>query len=187
MEVYIIRHTPVAVGKDTCYGQSNVTLADTFLQDVTQFKDQLPKDFDVVFCSPLDRCKALTLQLEFENIQYCDALMEMNFGDWENKNWNDINQDELNNWMSDFVNIKIPNGENLIELFERVKQFLDNLRLQNHKKVLLVTHAGVIRCIWAYLLEIPLQNIFKIPCDHGQIITVNLATDNKYDSIKKLT
>lgn len=184
MEVYIIRHTPVAVGKNTCYGQSNVPLADTFLQDAKQFKNQLPEDFDAVYSSPLDRCKDLALKLELGNILYYDTLIEMNFGAWENKLWNDINQVELNNWMEDFVNVKPPNGENLTELFDRVKQFFDNLRLQNHKKVLLVTHAGVIRCIWAYLLEIPLQNIFKIPCDHGQIIIVNLAVDNKFDSIK---
>ena len=34
MEVYIIRHTPVAVGKDTCYGQSDVSLSETFIQDL---------------------------------------------------------------------------------------------------------------------------------------------------------
>ena len=63
--------------------------------------------------------------------------------------------------MADFVNVKTPNGENLLELAERVKLFLDELRNQQHNKVLLITHSGVIRCIWSYLLEIPLQNIFK--------------------------
>jgi alpha-ribazole phosphatase len=112
--------------------------------------------------------------------------MELNFGDWEYKKWNDINQGTLNYWMEEFVNVKTPNGENLLELFDRVKLFLDNLRKQQHKKVLLITHAGVIRCLWAYTLEIPLTNIFKIPVDYGQLLIINLATEHKLDSIKKI-
>lgn len=185
MEVYVIRHTPVATDKDICYGQANIPLADTFAKDIEQYQNQLPKDFDIVFCSPLQRCKDLATALKFETIIYENDLMEMNFGDWENRKWNDLNQDELNRWMEDFVNIKAPNGENLVELFERVKLFLDNLRRQKYKKILLITHAGVIRCLWAYLLDIPLQNIFKIPVGHNEIFIFKL-TDNKLtDSIRR--
>ena len=186
MEVYVIRHTPVAIGKDTCYGQSNVPLAGTFLQDTEQYKKELPKDFDIVYCSPLIRCKELAKALQFENIFHENALMEMNFGDWENKKWNDLNQTELNNWMTDFVNIKTPNGENLLEFFERIKVFMDRLRLQEHKKVLLITHAGVMRCFWSYFLDIPLQNIFKIPVGHNEIFICNLTNNSNTDSIKRI-
>lgn len=185
MEVYVIRHTPVAVGKDICYGQSNVQLADTFIQDIEHYKKNLPNYFDSVYCSPLKRCKELATALKFENIVYEDALMEMNFGDWENKKWNDLNQDELNNWMADFVNTTTPNGENLKTLFERVKVFTDNLRKQQHKKVLLISHAGVIRCLWAYLLDIPLQNIFKIPVGHNEMFIFKLTQNSCTDSIKR--
>jgi alpha-ribazole phosphatase len=186
MEVYVIRHTPVAVGKDICYGQSDVSLANTFLQDAAYFRNNLPTNFDRVFCSPSQRCKELATVLKFDNVIYENALMEMNFGDWENKKWNDLNQDELNNWMADFVNIKVPNGENLIQLFDRVKVFADSLRMEEHNKVLLITHAGVIRCLWAYLLAIPLQNIFKIPIAHSEIFIFNLTQNQNTDSIKRL-
>jgi alpha-ribazole phosphatase len=186
MEVYVIRHTPVAVGKDICYGQSNVPLADTFLKDMEYFRSNLAPNFDRVYCSPLQRCKELATELKFDNVVYENALMEMNFGDWENKKWNDLNQDELNTWMADFVNIKAPNGENLIQLFDRVKVFADSLRMEEHKKVLLITHAGVIRCLWAYLLAIPLQNIFKIPVAHNEIFIFNLTQNSNTDSIKRI-
>ncbi len=185
MEVYIIRHTPVAVSKEFCYGQSDIPLAYTFAQDINQFTTELPKDFEAVFCSPSQRCKDLATALQCENIIYETAIMEMNFGNWENQKWNDINQDELNIWMEDFVHVKTPNGENLIDLFNRVKLFLDTLREQKHKKVLLITHAGAIRCIWAYLLDIPLQNIFKIPVGHSEIFICNLADKKIADSIRK--
>jgi len=187
MEIYVIRHTPVLVGKDTCYGQTDVSLADTFLEDVEQFKKQLPTNFNAVYSSPLQRCKDLATELKLENVLFDSSLIEMNFGDWENQKWDEINQVDLNHWMNDFVNIKTPNGENLLELFERVKSFFDKLRRQYYERVLIVTHAGVIRCLWAYLLDIPLQNIFKIPVGHNEIFICNLTENITTDSIKRLT
>jgi alpha-ribazole phosphatase len=186
MEVYVIRHTPVGVDEDICYGQSDVPLADTFLQDAEYFRNNLPSYFDIVYCSPLRRCRELANILKYKNVVYENALIEMNFGDWENKRWNELNQDELNRWMADFVNIKPPNGENLIQLYDRVRVFSDKLRMEKHKKVLLITHAGVIRCLWAYLLEIPLQNILKIPVAYKEIFIFNLTPNPITDSIKQI-
>lgn len=184
MEIFVIRHTQVAV-RDTCYGQSNVPLADTFLQEAAKYKNNLPEDFDAVFCSPLERCKDLANALNLQNIIFETALMEMNFGDWENQKWNDIEQAKLDIWMNDFTNEKPPNGENLLEVFDRVKVFSDSLRQQNFNKVLLITHAGIIRCFWAYLLEIPLQNIFKIPVGHNEILKFDLTNDAITDCIRR--
>ena len=53
------------------------------------------------------------------------------------------------------------------------------------EKVLLITHAGVIRCIWSYLLEIPVKNMFKIPVGFEEIFVFNLGEEKTYDSIKQ--
>ncbi len=184
MEVYVIRHTPVAIDQDVCYGQSDVDVSDSFFKDVEAIRKQIPTDFDYIFSSPLKRCIELTKALGFNSFSTDKALMEMHFGDWENIRWNDINQQDLNKWMSNFVVEKTPNGENLLELFKRVEDLLDKLRTQPYKKILLVTHAGVIRCIWAYILEIPLQNIFKIPVSYGEVFKFNLGINSQTDSIK---
>ncbi len=184
MEIYVIRHTKVADVEGVCYGQSEVNLAETFSEEVDFYQKRLASDFDAVFCSPLQRCQKLAKNLNLGNIQVDSRLMEMNFGDWENQKWDDIDQDKLNDWMQDFVHTRTPNGENLSDLFFRVKSFLDDLReKQDLKKVLLVTHAGVIRCTWAYLLEIPLQNIFKIPVEFGEIFVFRLGKEDILDKI----
>jgi len=186
MEVYVIRHTPVALGKNMCYGQSDVPLADSFDKDVEIYKNQLPTHFDKVYSSPSPRCKALVSALQYPNVAFHNYLHELNFGDWENKDWNEINQTELNHWMNDFVNIKVPNGESLQELFQRVKLFFDDLRQKNYQSILIVTHAGVIRCLWAYLLDIPLNNVFKIPVGYHEMFMCKLAKNPMEDSIKLL-
>ena len=185
MEIYVIRHTHVVVGKDTCYGQSDVELAATFNEEAAQYKSQLPIDIDAVYCSPLLRCTELAKSLNFGNVQTESALLEMNFGTWEGQKWNDIDQTELNHWMADFVNVKTPNGENLQQLSERINQFMDKLRMRDHEKVLLVTHAGAIRCIWAYILNIPLDNIFKLPVDYEEILQFKLGKNKNFDAIKR--
>jgi len=136
MEVYVIRHTPVAVAKGVCYGQSNVPLAASYLQDAEEIAQKLPSDFEAIYASPLLRCKDLAKALKFENIILENALMEMNFGDWENQKWDDLNSNELDKWMTDFVNVKTPNGESLKDLYQRIESFLEKLRQKPYKKVL---------------------------------------------------
>lgn len=184
MEVHVIRHTPVAVEKSICYGQLDVALASSFKQDADLIKSRIPQGIEQVYASPLSRCKQLVDYLDLKPIQFENALMEINFGNWEGKAWNDIPKEELNEWMHDFVNICPPNGENLQMLYNRVQHFLDQLAQQPHEKVLLVCHAGVIRCMWTYLLDIPLVNMMKIPVGFFELFSFKLSKDKRYSKIK---
>ncbi|MCX2450183.1 alpha-ribazole phosphatase [Pedobacter sp. PLR] len=185
MEVYVIRHTAVAVEKGTCYGQFDVPLAASATQDINEVIAKLPDDFDQVYSSPSSRCSLLADQLPTNSaVENRPDLMEMNFGDWENSKWNDMDQILLGHWMNDFVSTKTPSGESLELLYERVNAFIAMLRTKDLGKVAIVTHAGVIRCIWAIILDIPLRNIFKISVDYGSGIKINLNKDSALDQIK---
>lgn len=179
MEVYIIRHTKVALAKGICYGQTDVGLADTFEEEYFALKDQLPNHFDAVFSSPLMRCRQLAEKFSTDMI-LDDRLKEMHFGDWELKAWNDIPLDEIQPWYDDFASVSTPNGENFEQLFTRCVAFINYLRSQPFEKVLLVTHSGFIRSIWAYLLDIPLQNTFKIPIGFGEVLQIYLGYKEDY-------
>ncbi|WP_044210203.1 alpha-ribazole phosphatase [Flammeovirga sp. OC4] len=183
MEVYVIRHTAVDVPKDVCYGQSDVPLKSTFNEEVEAYRKTLPTDFDLVFSSPAERCVKLSEALDYQDITFDARLYELNFGDWEGKKWSEIDPLELNPWMDDFVNEKATNGESLAEMFTRVKSFLDDLRDREIEKVMVVAHSGVLRCIWAYLLSIPLKSIFKLPVGFGETLVFNLGKEVDYDRI----
>ncbi len=185
MEIYITRHTKVLLEKNICYGQTNVPLNQTtFKQDAKTIKNKLPTDINKVYSSSLERCKALTEELNFKNIELDNSLMEMSFGDWEGKEWNAINKTELDLWMQDFVNVRPNGGENLLDLFKRASIFIEKLRASSDKKVLIVTHAGVIRCFYAYWLMFPLENIFKISVEYNQVFVFSLKDNKQADSIK---
>lgn len=181
MEVFVIRHTAVKEAQGLCYGHSEIDLAETFATESRQIVDQCPEIFDVVFSSPLQRCTQLAGQLPAREVQTDDRLKEVHFGTWERKTWNDIPRTELDPWMDDFVDVAPPGGESLRQLYTRVNDLLNELRGLPHQRVALVTHAGVVRCVWAALLGIPLQNIFKIQVSYGQIQAFELGPEPAFD------
>lgn len=185
MEIHVIRHTPVTVNQGLCYGQLDVPVAETFPEDVKKIAEKLPTDFDAIFCSPLTRCKQLANALPFQNIQFDKRLLEFDYGDWEGQKWDEITKEELSIWMDDFIVQKTKNGESLEDMFLRIQDFLDQLRNKEYKKVLLITHAGVIRNIWSYLLEIPLKNIFKVPVGFHELFVFKLGHSKEYDILVK--
>ncbi len=175
MEIYIIRHTKTKIAKGICYGQSNVDLAESFEEEMQSLLNKIPEKFDVIYSSPLERCKKLAESLRTEKIVFDDSLKELNFGDWELKKWDEIDQAELNKWMNDFVNVTPPNGENYLGLFERVKHFWENNIVNNkNKKIAIVTHAGVIRSIMALILNLDLKNTFNLVIDNSKITRIDI-------------
>lgn len=178
MEVYLVRHTETVCEKGICYGQSDVGIRDPFDNVFESILKQLPQDA-VLYSSPLQRCVILAKHIQ-EKIQVASItedsrLMEMNFGDWELKSWDDIPQEVLNPWMTDFVNVRVPNGESFIDLNERVMDFLQNeVSKTTDKPLIIVSHAGVIRSILCKTDNLPLQEAFKSKLDFGAVVRIEM-------------
>lgn len=87
MDIVLIRHTSVGVPKGTCYGWSDVPVADTFETEAEETKKNLGTvEFDAVFSSPLTRARKLAAFCGYDTPIVDDRLKEMNMGDWEMKN-----------------------------------------------------------------------------------------------------
>ncbi|MGH1366374.1 MAG: alpha-ribazole phosphatase [Calditrichia bacterium] len=162
MDVYLIRHTTPAVPRGTCYGHSDVELARSFPQELTSIKRRLEitRDF-TIYSSPLSRCARLAQLLAKTGLQYDDRLMEMNFGDWEMQQWDDLDSKEFAAWSADFFNIPAPKGESYKDLYERSTEFLNELRDKKDSPVAIVTHSGVIRSMICYVLGMPKENLYN--------------------------
>jgi alpha-ribazole phosphatase len=177
MEIHLVRHTRVETPKEVCYGATDVKVAQSFHEEAKNYKARLPNDFDLAISSPLTRCSKLAKCLFSGELKLDARLKEMNFGDWEGKSWSDIPPEELNPWMEDILNYSPPSGENLEQVYARCKSFYDDLQGKDLSKILIVAHAGIIRCTWAYLLGFPVKDMFKIPVGFGEILVFNLSLD----------
>jgi alpha-ribazole phosphatase len=175
MEVYLIRHTAPLIEKGICYGQSDVPLASSFLEEFRTLKKLLPEQFDVVYSSPLSRCIELAKLLKQDDkIIIDDRILEINFGSWELMKWDDIEQNEFHIWMDDFVNIRVPSGENFQDLYNRAMNFVDELAKKKYQTVAVVTHSGVIRSILSGIQQFPIKDAINIPCEYGSFKRIQL-------------
>lgn len=172
MILHLIRHTKVNVEPGVCYGQKDVELLETYPEELLAVKEQI-KDlkFDAHYSSPLSRAKILATDLFDDAVTIDDRLMELNFGDWEGKAWDEIKDPFLDKWMEDFVNKKCSNGESFVMLHERVVQFLEDLKKLGHKHIAIVTHGGVIRTLQAIHKNIELKEAFnEAPAAFGELV-----------------
>ncbi|MCO4293829.1 alpha-ribazole phosphatase [Solitalea sp. MAHUQ-68] len=169
MDIYLIRHSEVETDKGICYGQSDVDVNASLLSaTIEHLADFLPKR-KVVYSSPLKRCALLAESLADE-VYFDDYLKEMDFGNWELKAWSDIDKDELDPWMEDFVNVQVSGGESFVQLHQRVTTFMEEMTNEcERENVVIVTHAGVIRSILCEVLQIPLKNAFKLTIDYSSV------------------
>lgn len=145
----MIRHTRVGVPKGTCYGWSDVPVAETFVQEATMTRKRLQEagtSFDKVFSSPLTRACKLAEFCGYPDAVTDERLKEMNMGDWEMQRFDEIKDERLQLWYDDYMNVETTNGESFPMLYKRVSSFLDELSMQPLHRVAIFAHGGVLMC-----------------------------------------
>jgi len=168
MELFVIRHTEVQNPNNLCYGNYDISLKPNYEHKSKIFFENLPNDLDQIYSSPSKRCTDL-LDLHNLNFNIHNDLRELDFGDWEGKKWDDIDQKHLNYWMEDYVYRSPKNGEKMIDLYKRSIEFTYKLVELDLQKILLVTHAGVIRSLISEALSINLNQIFNVSINYDEI------------------
>ena len=176
MKVILIRHTRVDVPRGTCYGWSDVPVADTFEQEAAVTKANLDrfKPFDAVYSSPLTRATKLASYCGYPTPTLDDRLKEMNMGDWEMKRYNDIRDPNLQCWYNDYMHLAATNGESFPLLYARIAAFLDELRRQPYHRVAIFAHGGVLICAGIYARLFPEEGCFQHLVDFGGIEEIEI-------------
>ena len=173
MLIHLIRHTTPNIDTGICYGQTDLELASSFEQEADAVLNKLFDSYDTVFTSPLKRCTQLARKLKANKFVSDKRLIEYNFGDWELRHWDDFTSKEDQQWMGNFIDQAPPNGENMVEMKQRVLEFWYELTKSNYEKVAIVCHAGVIRLIHAEIFSTPLSHVFRLQLDYGAVIEIN--------------
>jgi alpha-ribazole phosphatase len=148
MKLTLVRHTRVAVAPGTCYGRSDVPVAASFSEEFTQLRTRLSWAPTVIWSSPATRCLQLAQAWAAPHTAlHVDArLQELHFGEWEGKRWDDFDSLTSRAWALDPWNLRPPGGETAHEMWLRIGSLRDQAhRLEADARLLVVTHAGVIR------------------------------------------
>lgn len=172
--IYLIRHTKPLISTGICYGQSDLDISDSFMDEVGVIRSKLLIDDSfTLISSPLQRCKKLAVTLcPNKEILLEDRLKELNFGDWENLPWDKIPAEELKEWSANYVENAPPQGESFQGLSNRVLEFWNTLDLIN-TNYMITAHDGVLRVLLAHLLETPLNKAFTLKINYGEVLKIN--------------
>ncbi|WP_300380748.1 alpha-ribazole phosphatase [Henriciella sp.] len=150
MAVSLLRHTTPLVAPGTCYGMTDLGLAESFAEEAENILSGLPPVEQIV-TSPLTRCQQLadfmSKRLSVPVTTDC-RLREMDFGTWEGRAWADIPRAEINAWVSDFMHARPHGGESVAMLRARTLEAIAELE-NRQQETLIVTHAGVIKAALA--------------------------------------
>jgi alpha-ribazole phosphatase len=179
LKLTLVRHTSLQIPQGVCYGQSDVDVSVSFIQEAAATKEKLSDiKADAVFCSPLQRCVKLANVLTFDNITHDDRLKEIHFGDWEMQAWDDIPRVCFDEWAQNYAHMAPPNGETFSQLQARGIAFIDEILNQYHKgHVIVVTHGGMIRALLAHVLNMQLKGLFRITVDYGSVTQIDFSDE----------
>ncbi|MFC2097238.1 alpha-ribazole phosphatase [Bacteroidota bacterium] len=177
--LYLLRHTKVNTPTGVCYGQTDVELFSTFENEKNTLLDKCRNiKFDKIYSSPLKRCSLLAeaFAISPDGVFYDKRLIEMNFGCWEGKKWDEIEKSkEAKIWFKNYINTACPEGEAYTDLLLRVQNFIDDLKKNDpDKNLLIVSHSGTIRAFYSILNKIHPKEVFEIEIDFGQLIEMEL-------------
>ena len=186
----ILRHGECE-GGNIFRGTTDVPLAEKGLVNMHSACEKVSEPWQVVISSPLIRChefaKAQSQRLSLPLV-VDDRLREMSFGDWEGQDIEQVWQEQSNlmqAWAKDPSKSPPPNGEVLSDVFARVNDCYNELLCDHRgKKILLVTHGGVIRVLLAHLLEMPQSKIQRLDVPYASISRVSVYHMDHGDQVK---
>ncbi|NLL12422.1 MAG: histidine phosphatase family protein [Fibrobacter sp.] len=188
--VYLIRHGDIECADRIPGRMTGMHLSDHGKKQARNliefFKD---RDLDAIYSSPMDRAVETASVLAEEKklqIQICDAFNEIDFGDWTNKRFSELESDFGWKQFHFFRNgTVIPDGELMIEVQSRMISQLQLLKETHEGQSFAVfSHNDPIKSVIAFYSGISLDLFLRITIDTGSVSV--LQFDNESCEISKI-
>ncbi len=178
--VDLMRHGAVAAEGWAFRGATDVPLSDEGRAQMRAAARGL-EAHDEIAASPLSRCRVFAEELGARRgraVTVLDDMREMDFGDWENRPFADIEREDgarLHRFWRSPVGVRPPNGECFDDFAARVIACWEGwIAGASGGRRLLVTHGGVIRVIFAHLLDMPMAALWRLHVPHAGVSRVSL-------------
>lgn len=176
----MLRHGQTKDNMKRLYPRDNDQLSLKGRSQIENIKAYIRKyPYEDIYYSPLLRTFETKEILQVEAREE-EAIKETDFGIFKGYSFAQAYEkykDICDEWMADYMNYQIPNGESLMDTYNRVRNFISSLQ----RDTLLICHGGVIRCAIAFVFDSP-QYFYKFEVDNASISQIVLAEDHKYIS-----
>ncbi len=174
MNLYLIRHTRPAIAPGVCYGRLDVALAPESEADIERTLAAIPS-ISAVWSSTLERCLALARLLAARQrvpLIRDERLVELSFGRWEGKRWDEIDRSQTERWAQNFWDMPPPDGETAAALHARVAEVISEIQRSGQESIAVVSHGGPIRAALSVCLGINPQQFPETTIDYGAVFAL---------------
>jgi probable phosphoglycerate mutase len=184
-KLYLLRHGAIEWPEADCFiGQTDAPLSKEGRLQARDWRNELPGlGFSVVWSSDLSRTLE-TAEIIFggcsTEIRTCSQLREIRLGEWDGVPRSRIRGHHPHLWTArgkDLAGFTPPGGESFRDLQNRAVAQVLQIAEQSPACACIVTHAGVIRVLICYFLQIPLPNLFRIHLDYGSLSIVSYTSE----------
>lgn len=160
MKLYLVRHGQVDKNLYKIYSNEDEDLNETGIKEALELREKIKNiDYDIIYSSPLLRAKhtAELINVNNKEIIIDKRLEERNPGSLSGQPLEVTNREEYWNYYS---TIKYGTSEDIKSFFNKIYNFLDDLKTKDYNSVLVVGHSGVSKAFYAYFNGIPKDGHF---------------------------
>jgi len=179
MKLILLRHGETDANKNgIIQGVDDNKLNETGINQAREVGKELKKKFkvDMVFCSPLIRCVETLNNILEEcpiegEIVMCKLIQERDYGEYSGMSNKMVNKEDLNN--DNTINQEM-GLESLESLSKRTLLFLEDLKLEDENKtILVISHHGPIKIMVNKLTG---KKLDEIKIENAQIMEFDYDT-----------
>ena len=184
---YFVRHVETVWNKAGKFqGRTDIRLSGLGEEQAEKAAEWLKlKKLDGIVSSPLIRA-ARTAEAIAERqglaVEYDSNLVELSFGQWEGKTFDEINSQwpgMMDEMFHNPGNIELPGGESFKQCQERCMKTIDRLiSLGDEKTYAIVSHGAALRTIICGLIHIPLACSWNLALSNASITEVQHYPEN---------
>ena len=191
MKIYLVRHGETDWNQaGLLQGQTDITLNAQGLEQAREAAERLKEvPFEIAFCSPLIRAKRTAETIIGDRkitLTTDERLRELNFGPWEGVDIRTIKDAASQPFTNPGSYIPPEGAESFAQLYKRSGEFVDQVLLPlegTYETVLVVAHGGVNRSILNPVLNIPVDDFWRMHM--GNCATAILdCTDGKLSMLE---
>jgi broad specificity phosphatase PhoE len=144
-------------------------------------------DFDMIYTSPQERAlntAKLIRGNKNTEIKVHNGLKELRYGSWQGMYISDIEKDypaDYHSYINDPEQYMPEDGESMVDLFQRVNLFLEEISTMNYQNILIVSHGITIKAIIAIIKELSWQEFASLEIYTGTALNVCELKDGSFE------
>lgn len=183
VKLILVRHAlTVDNQKSRLSGHIDSSISEEGKEQIDKITNYL-KDFDIdkIYTTTSSRTKDTVKKLsKLKSIEIIEkeSLKEISFGDFEGLTFDEIKDKypkEFQDMIEKGYEYKYPNGESLIDSYNRVCIELDNIISNNDDRTILIcSHGGTIRNIITYLISNSYKYHWNFKIDNGSVTILEI-------------